>query len=280
MNLLLIAKQSKYSYDRSLFNLTHDQLIQKYSSEHANLQAILQSHERQLEIKNAFTEVFQQQAQSLETPQEEINKHDAVIVLGGDNSFTKIAQVSDILTFVINSDPKTSVGCLTKWKADDKDTAKKIAEQIKNERFNISVWPRLKSTVDNKNFTKAVSEYYIGEAQRKYMSRHILEFGGKSYEQKCSGIIVATGAGSTGWFKSVGGKSTWPKHTRHAEFIITEPYKTDLTCGVIEDELVIHSLNDSHGIISADSWSECNFDRGSSVKIGFGDPLLIGVENV
>ena len=48
----------------------------------------------------------------------------------------------------------------------------------------------------------AVNDFFVG-ARSHVSARYILQFGGHSEAQSSSGLIVSTGAGSTGWLRSV-----------------------------------------------------------------------------
>ena len=109
------------------------------------------------------------------------------------------------------------------------------------------------------------------------MSQYILVYKGVEHEQKCSGIIFATGAGSTGWYRSVTRDKPWSVEERKACFTITEPYNAPIMHGEIgeDEEVILYSLNDSEGYVSVDSWEEWAFTRGSEARIYLGDPLNI-----
>jgi len=60
----------------------------------------------------------------------------------------------------------------------------------------------LQATLNNGQSLLAVNDLFIG--QRTHLSaRYRLEWAGRGEEQSSSGIIVSTGAGSTGWFRSI-----------------------------------------------------------------------------
>jgi len=138
--------------------------------------------------------------------------------------------------------------------------------------------------VDGKPITPATSEYFFGETKRNYMSRHVMEINGKSYEQKCSGIIIATGAGSTGWYKSATGQqySLDPSNQLGA-VAITEMYSSVPEFPMSPfyfkpgEKIILHSLNDDQGTVSVDSWDEFSFLRGSTAEITIGEPLNVVV---
>lgn len=287
MRILIVAKQSKYEWEQQKFGLTHDELVKKYSSERANLDAILSSHEKQLQVRECLTRVVPNSSMCLmdkapnflddaDAPAKDY--YDLIIVLGGDNSFTYVSHwAKDIPILGVNSDPERSVGCLTRWAINDDQDVFDMVEMLDFGEFDIKSWTRLGATIDGRIITPATSEYFLGEQMRKNMSRHILVHNGVEHEQKCSGIIFATGAGSTGWYRSATRKDSWSVEDKLARFAITEPYNAPVMHGEIKegDEVILYSLNDSEGYVSVDSWEEEAFTRGSEARIYLGPSLNI-----
>jgi len=283
MNILIVAKQSKYEWEKEKFCLSHDKILRKYNKERANVGAIIESHEKQLEVRNLVKEFIPNSTMCFmeETPKCIKSDHDLVIVLGGDNSFTFVSHfVGSIPIIGVNSDPKRSVGCLTRFAINNPDDVLNLATFIDFGEFNIEEWTRLEATIDGELIVPASNEYYFGERMANKMSRHVLVYDGKEYEQKCSGIVVTSGAGSTGWYNSICQGMAFPPTASMGAFIIREPYApVDDGCysGVlyIEEEIILYSLNDDDGMVSVDSWEEFPFTRGSEARIHIGKPLNV-----
>lgn len=284
--ILIVIKHSKYEWEMKTFNLTDKEIKEKYISEHANYKAIMDSHNKQLAVRRAFMRAFNN---SLIIMADKIEEHnldifDLVIVVGGDNIFCKISHhVGNVPILGVNSDPERSVGCLTQWAINTDRDVFDLAEIIDSNKLNTEEWTRLQATVDGRLITPATSEYFFGERMRKDMSRHILIYKNKEYLQKCSGIIISTGAGSTGWYRSSNSLlKTWPATKAEARFVVTEPYNKNVQedyTGIISathnEEIIIHSLNDSEGIVSIDSWDEFDFPRGATAKVFLGNVLYV-----
>jgi len=283
MKKLVIAKRSKYEWERKTLNLSHDELISKYQKERANLNAILKGHESQLKVREQILHFLPNaDFQMMDDINSVITKYDLVIVLGGDNSFTKISHYVGATPIIgINSDPDRSVGCLTRWSVHDEHDVMDFIEMLDFHEYEIEEWPRLEATLDGTLIIPATSEYYFGERMRNRMSRHVLVHNGKEYEQKCSGMVIATGAGSTGWYHSISGMNDiWQPTIDCAGFIVSEPYnpqadgcyKGELPRG---EEIVLYSLNDDDGLASADSWDNFPFTRGTEARIYVGHSLNV-----
>lgn len=289
MSNLIVAKHSKYEWERKQFNLSHDEIVSKYSAERANLNSILESHDKQLKVRNLCKDIIPESEFCM---MDEVHNYlsdsaivnfdwDLIIVIGGDNSFTYVSHwAAEIPLLGINSDPDRSVGCLTRFSIKEEQDIYDLVEAIDFQEFGIQSWPRIRTLVDNKYIVPpATSEYYFGERRRKNMSRHILVHKGKEYEQKCSGLIVSTGAGSTGWYKSSSKLNTWEPDSNIIRFIATEPYSGNHLFGELDEneELIIYSLNDGDGCVSCDGWEEADFKRGSEARIFRDAPLNVVV---
>ena len=140
----------------------------------------------------------------------------------------------------------------------------------------------------------AVNDLFIG--QKTHVSaRYILEYGPKSEMQSSSGIIISTGLGSTGWFKSIlqgvskiarycddnitinlkqGNEFKWD--SKFLYYTVREPYpskttKADMVFGKIENEntFKIRSLMAENGVIFSDGVESdfINFNSGAEVTI-------------
>ena len=289
MKILIVTKQSKLEYESVKFGLSQEEIIRKYKFEHANLDAIVTSHTCQVESRRKLISLFSTaEMQSMCSLTSPIKGYDLVISFGGDNSFTYTSHfVNNCPIIGINSDPLRSTGALCEWSAKDLE---KTASDIINERYEVKEWTRLAATINTEKIMNATSEYFFGERGRKEMTRHVMVYRGKEYDQKCSGIIIATGAGSTGWYHSANMHvfpegNIFSKTEQKAAFIITEPYRyarreDDVFAGDLlpGEEIILHSLSDSEGYASSDSWEEYSFTRGKTAKIAISsEPLRVVV---
>lgn len=281
--ILIVAKQSKYEYEKEKFGLSDEQIREKYKSEHANLEAILNSHELQLKSRARLKELLPNADMiTMDQLKEPVRGYDLVISFGGDNSFTYTSHfVGNTPIMGVNSDPQRSTGALCAWSSQNLD---EVTANITNENYKIQEWPRLEAKIDGKPIMPATSEYFFGERMRKDMTRHVLEYRGKKYEQKNSGMIIATGAGSTGWYDSaikylLPQGNQFPKTEKKAVFIMSEPYKPkpdEALAGELlpGEQLTLHSLNDGAGYASTDSWEEHDFSRGKTAVVTLSEQPL------
>ncbi len=283
---IIVPKLSKYEMDMRKYGPSEDRLWRKYMKEGVNVQKIYQSHCRQHDSLSYLTTFFakEQIVQRDDLTKEKALNASLVIAHGGDNHFQYVSHFVDSgLMMGINSDPLTSEGDLTYFTSAE---FKKTLKRLELDDFDIELWTRLEATVDGKPVGLATCEYFLGESGRRDMSRHILEFGGKSEEQKCSGLLVATGAGSTGWYDSAcrylhENGNRFSRAEKTAVFLVTEPYRGRLNGYSMPehpifpgDELTVHSLNDSRGAVLCDSERGARFNRGSEAVIRISDKPL------
>lgn len=145
----------------------------------------------------------------------------------------------------------------------------------------------------------AVNDLFIG--QRSHVSaRYRLRFRGRTEDQSSSGIIVSTGAGSTGWFRSIitgaagvmaafaGARDVGRTRERYRfdweadylYFSVREPFisrtsSADLAFGRIEvgEELEIVSQMPQNGVIFSDGIEAdyLDFNSGAVGRVGLAE---------
>jgi NAD kinase len=146
----------------------------------------------------------------------------------------------------------------------------------------------------------AVNDLFIG--QRTHLSaRYRIESGNRGEHHSSSGIIVSTGAGSTGWFRSVvtGAVRTFEgikgkkaeavadQHfdweARHLRFNVREPFASkrssaNIVFGTVDDENPLRIISEmtQNGVIFSDGIeSDClEFNSGTIARIGIADKHL------
>lgn len=146
----------------------------------------------------------------------------------------------------------------------------------------------------------AVNDLFIGTSSH-VSARYRIEFGGKMEAHSSSGIIVSTGAGSTGWLRSIytgaaGVAQGWgfpfeveenegriPWEAEYLVFAVREPFpskatQTSLVVGRIirESPLIIASQMAQNGVIFSDGVESdyLLFNAGAVASIGVADRKL------
>ncbi|MFH0936911.1 MAG: hypothetical protein V1808_01300 [Candidatus Daviesbacteria bacterium] len=284
---LIVPKLSKLTYDMQKYHINLDHAIRKYQREGIDPEKVLASNNRQVESLNNLTD-FLKDAKVI--GRNRLNKTIAaganlIIALGGDNHFLYVSHfINGQLLLGINSDPTSSEGALTYFTV---KSLKDFWSKLEADDFKIEEWPRLQIALNGKKIQAlATGDIFIGESRRENMSRYLISLDGQEEEQKSSGLLITTGAGSTGWYDSAchylfenGNK--FPKTKQEARYLVTEVYRGKLSkYQMLEggfgpgQKLIISSLNDSSGEISIDSLVRCKFNRGSQAIIEISDKPL------
>jgi NAD kinase len=203
---------------------------------------------------------------------------DLVVSVGGDGTFIEAAQLieNDTPIFGVNSDPSTSEGAHTT--ATRHDFRKKLGLILDGD-FSVEKWTRLRPTLGKKKLPLSLNETYIGAEHLFNTSRYAIAFHNGREEQKSSGILIATGCGSTAWYASAGGRP-FSKAAHEGRFIVREPYCGHLVCGrmvqgIFKDgESITVGSKMIDGVVVVDSAKVFKFPKGSVVRIEVSDKPL------
>lgn len=283
---IVVSKMSKYEMDLPDSGYNHDKLMEQYRKEGTDADEIYESHLRQEKSRKHMQKLFDpnQFVTRFGINEETARNASFVVALGGDNHFQYVSHfLSDVPIIGVNSDCTRSDGGLLYFTS---KTLEKHMEDIEKDKISIEEWPRLQAEVGLIKTFLATSEIFVGVDKAKIMSRYLLEYKDKREEQKSSGIIVATGAGSTGWYDAAcrylhqnGNK--FSKTDRKAKFVLREPWKGRLSNYTIlegeltkGEELTIQSLKDD-SVASIDCLADYEFDRGAKAVIKIGKSLKV-----
>lgn len=127
-------------------------------------------------------------------------EHDLVVTLGPDGLVVNTAKyLSEQPLVALNPDPERIDGILLPITM---DRAPQILEQSVRGRYGCMEITMARVDLNNGQRLYALNDLFIG--QRTHLSaRYRLRLGDRAEDQSSSGIIVSTGAGSTGWFRSI-----------------------------------------------------------------------------
>ncbi len=125
---------------------------------------------------------------------------DLIVVIGQDGLVANTAKYVNGLPIVaVNPDKERYDGVLLPHEPENFISAVK---SFVNGTFESKKISMAKATMNDGQTLLAFNDFYIGAASH-ISSRYSLEFGGKRENQSSSGVLVSTGAGSTGWISSV-----------------------------------------------------------------------------
>jgi hypothetical protein len=288
--ILVIGKSTKLDWDMKELGITSiGEMGRYYAAQGVDPQVVLDAHFSHLRSLVQFSEVFEsdQFIQLDVTPPEKlaesIDKAKLVVSLGGDDHFKSVASlVTDQIIVGVNSDPQRSVGALLQFFAED---FRKSLPGILNGNFLIEEWAQLEVKINESDARRAVSEIFIAERNAKYGSRSTITYRGQEFTSKGSGLLIATGAGSTGWFRSASRYCfpegyVWPRTSPAAVILEREPYgdiaENRFLCRELlaDEELTIRSLHNHSAVVSTDSIFDFEFPRGATARVKLADQRL------
>ncbi|MBX3120458.1 MAG: hypothetical protein KF784_15475 [Fimbriimonadaceae bacterium] len=220
--------------------------------------------------------------------------HDLVATLGPDGLVVNTAKYLDHQPIIpFNPDPSRIDGVLATFSTYHVEA---VWKAVLAQRLNLTQVVMAQATLNNGQTLFGVNDLFIG--QRTHVSaRYEIAFEGRRERHSSSGIIVSTGAGSTGWYRSVvtGAEeisaSVWNEPQREPDyawsmsspelrFSVREPFgskitQTSLCAGrIVEgEELLLVSEMPQNGVIFSDGIEEdfLPFNSGSSARIGIAE---------
>jgi NAD kinase len=126
-------------------------------------------------------------------------RNDLVVTLGQDGLVVNTAKyLSDQPVLAFNPDPARFDGILLPFRL--AEAASVIPDAVMGS-LPVSHVTMARATLNDGQELLAVNDLFIGHASHG-SARYLLEFDDRAEEQSSSGIIVSTGAGSTGWYSS------------------------------------------------------------------------------
>jgi len=214
---------------------------------------------------------------------------DLVVALGQDGLVANVAKYAGAQPLLpVNPDPARFDGVLLPFQPPQARAA--IARVLAGKARLRSITLAEARLADGQRLL-GFNDLYIG-ARSHVSARYTLRARGREEAQSSSGVLVSTGAGSTGWLSSVfnmaagvaaftGGTPGAPMQLSWEDprlvFVVREPFasrhsRASLVAGVIEagDELALESLMPSGGVIFSDGIEAdaLRFDSGASATIG------------
>jgi NAD kinase len=268
--ILVVQKKSKFEQDLEKYGSLEEYKricdLQNHLFEKIHQSHLRQEESRRFLRSNVFPRaeyVFRDQLKEISIPD-----FDLVVSLGGDNHFTYVAhETRPKLILGCNSDPETSVGALLGFSVESLQRALVSGKG----NFGLEEWSLIATTLyyptgEVVETVPTVSEISIRNNSPDLISRYLVCFDGLKEEQKSSGLLVYTGAGSTGWVASCFPKKTgpFPKDQGYFQVYAREPRRKDKTWEHfrlidfrVEDEFEV--ISEMNGGIAIDSLTERNY---------------------
>jgi len=194
---------------------------------------------------------------------------DLVLVIGQDGLVANTAKyVHNIPIIAVNPDPLRYDGILLPF---NQQTAIEAVQNVLSDNYRFEMVSMAEAILNDGQRLLAFNDLFIGPSSH-ISARYQISLGDYSENHSSSGIIVSTGAGSTGWMSSLFNMANSIHETfsniqaipyqplaRDSEqlvFIVREPFlsktsKINLTSGILNpgNELIIESHMPQNGII-------------------------------
>ena len=214
---------------------------------------------------------------------------DLVVAIGQDGLVANVAKYVGVQPIVpINPDPARFDGILLPFAP---RRARSAVERVLDGTARIRTITLAQAKLDDGQRLIAFNDLFIG-ARTHVSAGYAIGIGDRRETQSSSGVLVSTGAGSTGWLSSVfnmaagvaaltggtpGHPITLAWEDRRLVFVVREPFaskhsQTTLVSGVIEPgtQLVLESRMPTGGVIFSDGVERdaLDFNAGAIVRIG------------
>mgnify|MGYP000284445622 CR=1 FL=1 len=224
-------------------------------------------------------------------PQYAFSKSDLVIIIGQDGLVSNTAKYLDEQAILaVNPNPALYDGVLLPFSV---QTAQENMNRIIDGNSPLRDITLATTSLTDGQTLLAFNDFFIG-ARTHVSARYTIRHGDREEYHSSSGVIIATGAGSTGWMKSVytgaagvihslGGHVTpqemapsMPWDADYLLFAVREPFPsrvtgTDIVFGKItkEEPLIIQSQMAQNGVIFSDGIEAdyLEFNSGADAKI-------------
>ena len=215
-------------------------------------------------------------------------ENDLIVTVGQDGLVANTAKyVGGQPIVAVNPDPERFDGILLRFSPPE---ARQALLSVLEGRARVRDVTLAEAALDDGQRLLAFNDLFIG-ARTHVSARYRISFEGRSEPHSSSGVLVSTGAGSTGWLSSVfamagvvaqfgGGRAgqalRLPWEDPRLVFVVREPYlsrhsRAGLVAGMIEPkgELVLESQMPSGGVIFSDGVEAdaLDFNSGARARI-------------
>lgn len=297
--VIIVTRETELESLTARFNTVEQA---KFYLEHAgqSFTPIEQSHARYLDTLNQLRDIIPRGVKSQIisrdlVPQFTFGEHDLVITVGPDGLVVNTAKYLTHQPIVaINPDPSTIEGVLLPF---DEHKGMPILKDIMSGQSPIKKITMANAAMNDGQELLAFNDLFIGPRSHT-SARYNIAQGDKSEFQSSSGVIISTGAGSTGWLRSVyagaagiinalGGEVTMPTNDGRIEwdenqlmFAVREPWpsknsQANMVFGVITPDtpLILTSHMSDYGVIFSDGIEKdyLAFNAGRTTTISIAD---------
>ena len=208
MKIGIAAKLSKLGWDMHRLAISREEAIGRYTAESMDVARILQSDERQNQniekIVNKVPDAEIVDIILIKEGKKRTPDLDMVLVMGGDNFFQLCSHYfPDAYLVGVNSDPLTSHGALLNFTSESLESN---IDRLLHNDFKVEYWTRIATTLNGAQVEDTTCTLSLSIKATDMVSRYLLQYRDKQEEQKATGILLVTGAGSgdRAWYRNAG----------------------------------------------------------------------------
>ena len=226
-------------------------------------------------------------------PMFQFGEIDTIVAIGPDGLVVNLAKYLNGQTVIaFNPDPRNIDGVLLPFRVSESPI---VWKRLANGNLPIQNVTMARARTADGQQLLAVNDLFLG-ASSHVAARYKIEYRGQSEAQISSGVIVSTGAGSTGWRRSIvcgaaklcGENAGEPDYrfaldARKLEFCVREPFESlassaDIIAGEINpgETLDLVSQMPQGGVIFGDGVTEdfIEWNAGVEVQVGVAEEVL------
>lgn len=221
-------------------------------------------------------------------------QNDVCVAVGQDGLVANTMKYLDGQPLIgINPDPARYDGVLLPY---EPGQAGDVLRRVLTGNYVCKEITMAKATTRDGQSLLAVNDFFVG-CQTHTSARYQIQWNGKRENQSSSGIIISTGLGATGWYRSVieevraiaayfgCGQIPFEQikwNEKKLSFVVREPFasvstQTGIVFGCIadEDQLCVTSNMTAGGVIFSDGMEEdrIEFQSGNEAVIGIADKM-------
>jgi NAD kinase len=211
MKIGIATKLSKIDWDLHRLGISKKDLFNLYKKQEKDIDRIIESHERQkFSINQIISEFPDAQFIDMIKMTEDKNHSpknynlDLIMSIGGDNFFQLCAHYfPDSEIIGINSDFMTSYGGLLYF---DYNSVINNSSEIKNKSYELENWTKISTYLNDNKIQDGICTVALSIKATDMISRYLLTKGNCSEEQKATGFLIVSGAGSGdgAWYRNAG----------------------------------------------------------------------------
>lgn len=235
-DFLICVKRTKWQRDLERFG-TAREVRRIYRLQNGIFRRVYASHLRQVAALDRLRSCLGGRADFIyreDLSFERSGQYRFLVSLGGDNHFIFTARYArDVPMLGINSDPATSTGALVYFRV---ESFLERFCQPPSLPTRFESWAMFEGRIfypdgSHVDTGPCISECDVRSGFADAISRYYLRINEDAWEeQKSSGLLLSTGAGSTGWFHNclpgtiqAGEDSTFPRDSQFFRFVTREP---------------------------------------------------------